>query len=288
MKKIVLLAVLFVVTLTLGVSAEKPYYWEDFMDIANTQYGYTQGDLSFYIRPMEFQGGYAINDGLETDVYLNYGLSSKDELEGVAFIENGYSHIRGQLKHKLADRNGSAIAVQGGVRFVTTELGQSMNPNVGLLFSHNIDGKLKFYNNIDFLFLQNGAIQYTLQNGLTYVINPNNALKIRLNTYFTNLNSLSHNLNFAYRATLSDKLNYTFYVDKVFSGQGRYENILEFKPQAGTKLVGNFIINSHDYEGVNVRLEQALSHNITLIGEVYKQIKTDGYSAVTTGINFKF
>jgi hypothetical protein len=288
MKKIVLLTALLVVALTLGVSAEKPYYWDDFMDIANTQYGYNQGDLSFYIRPMEFQGDHVVNNGLETDVYLNYGLSAKDELEGVAYVQNGYSHISAQLKHKLADRNGSAIAVKGGVLFVAVEDIQYMNQNVGLLFSHNMDGKLKFYNNFDFRFMHNGSIRYTLQNGLTFVINPTNAFKVKLDTNFTDLNSLSHNLKFAYRATLSDKLNYTFYVDKALLGHGRYENIVEFKPQASTKLIGNFIIHSHDYEAVNVRLEHSLSHNITLVGEIYKQVKSYGYSAVTTGVQFKF
>lgn len=288
MKKIVLLTALIVAALTMGVSAERSYYWEDFMDTASTQYGYNQGDLSFYIRPMEFQGGQAVNNGLETDVYLDYGLSANDELEGVAYVQNGYSHVRAQLKHKLADRNGSAIAVKGGILFVAVENDQFMNPNAGLMFSHNLDGKLKLYNNIDFRFLQDGRIYSTLQNGLTYVINPNNALKVRLDTNFTTMNNLTHTLKLAYRATLSDKLNYTFYVDRALLGEGRYENIIEFKPQPTTKLIGNFIINSHDYEGVNVRLEQDLSHNVTLIGEVYKQVKSNGYSAVTTGVNFKF
>lgn len=288
MKKVVLITALLVFVLTFSVSAEKPYYWEDFMDIANTQYGYNQGDLTFYIRPMEFQGGYAVNNGLESEIYLDYGLTSKDELEGVVFVQNGYSHIKGQLKHKLVDRNGSAIAVKGGAIFATVNEDQYLTPNIGLLFSHNLDGKLKFYNNIDARFFQNGVIGYTLQNGLTLVINPNNAVKVKLDTNFTNLNNLNHNLTFAYKAALSNKLNYVLYIDKALQSSARFENILEFKPQPTTKLVGNFIVNSNDYEGINLRAEQRVNPNITLIGELYKQVKTNGYSAVTAGVNFKF
>lgn len=288
MKKVFVITLVLIFTFSFSIGASDLF--ENMIDTAEVKYGVEQGKLEYLLKVLEYNYGEAIDDGLDHEVSLHYGITGNTEIYGYMYYLENYKKFIGSIKNNFYNKNGWKLSLKGRYYYLDN-YGYEVNTPSFKLYADKKVGKTVFHNSLMLYFYEGGDIGKKLENGITYIIDDKNAIKLLFESFtFDELDDLEYKVKAALESKLNDKVTYTGYMNNDLDEENVYfNNVLEFEVEKGLNLTGQFVINtSESYNNwLKGEVKKSINKDFSLIGQYSREITEDGYNQVMVGFEYK-
>ncbi len=289
-KYLVLITLIMVLALSTAISAYDYYITgaEDYEDMLYTAdienaVGYGEGQYDI-IKVLAYQDSNKLENVLKHNFEFEYGLYENGEIYGsyYSYPDADITRYDLNVKHKFLEKNEWVVS---GVFSYYYDKGYNnyKTPSAEVLTNKRLNSRLVLHNNLRLYFYKNDDIGKSITNGLTYLLNENNTLKVKL--YSHTKDKISdfkyHNLELAIQSIIDEKTTYTGYVYTRFNDSDnddavKFSNTIEHQLRPDIKLTADLYINTGDKDNeIYGMVEKELDNDITLSGEYFTELGGD-------------
>lgn len=279
-----------VFVLSFGVGAVDLF--DEFVDTAEIEYGVNEGEFEYLLKPLEYENGEAVDDGLDHELTLDYGIADNAEVSGWFYHLENYTLFDGDVKFNFYNENSWSLSGKAAYSYVNVAGLTSSATTLKFLSDKSVNDKLVLHNNFGLLFADGSDdMGKAFESGLTYKIDEKNTLKavLRTNTFVEFGDMEINSVAGAYNSILDEKTTYTGIVTKVLGVDNIiFENEVEYKAMSDLTLTGTFVLNTDGDNYLNVRAEKGIQENMAVVGEFDMNFNDAAYKGLQAGINYTF